>query len=33
MIRSFNVGPTVLKDADAWVKQCYGSQYVGDNSV
>ena len=30
MIRPFGVSPEVLADADAWAKQCYGGQYVGD---
>lgn len=30
MIRPFGVEPAVLEDADAWAKQCYGGQYVGD---
>lgn len=30
MIRPFGVSEEVVKDADGWVKQCYGGQYVGD---
>ncbi|MDR0989243.1 MAG: dienelactone hydrolase family protein [Prevotellaceae bacterium] len=30
MIRPFGVSPEVLADADGWVRQCYGGQYVGD---
>lgn len=30
MIRPFGVDQAVIEDADAWVKQYYGGQYVGD---
>lgn len=30
MIRPFNIPQSVLSDADNWVKNCYGGQYVGD---
>ncbi|MDR0961672.1 MAG: prolyl oligopeptidase family serine peptidase [Mediterranea sp.] len=30
MIRPFDVPDEVIADADAWAKQCYGGQYVGD---
>lgn len=30
MIRPFDVSTAILEDADAWAKNCYGGQYVGD---
>lgn len=30
MIRPFGVDQSVIDDADAWARQCYGGQYVGD---
>ncbi|MCH5230819.1 MAG: dienelactone hydrolase family protein [Muribaculaceae bacterium] len=30
MIKPFDVDSAVVKDADMWVDQCYGGQYVGD---
>ena len=30
MIRPFGVPDSVMTDADAWCKRCYGGQYVGD---
>ena len=30
MIKPFDVDSAVVQDADMWVDQCYGGQYVGD---
>ena len=30
MIKPFDVDSAVIQDADMWVDQCYGGQYVGD---